>query len=83
MLLGSNTAITDEVLHKVLMNYLSNAECATIVAASAFSTKLQADILHLLSRFGCRQLPSPSNICTLLLKAVVYQFCNKPAAALL
>ena len=47
-----------------------------------YSVVVQTEILDVLSQFGCRQLPCPSNLASLLHKAALYEFCIKPAAAL-
>lgn len=47
----------------------------------AFSSQLQEILLNILSRFGCRQMPTPSNLRACLIQVAQFEFCSKPAAA--
>ena len=41
-----------------------------------------SELVNILTRFGCRQIPTPQNLRTLVEQAARCEFCIKPAAAL-
>ena len=74
--------MNDDIFVKAFLNYISNNNRSMLIKASSISQTLQMEIVDILGRFGCRQLPTTSNLSALLLKAATYEFCIKPAAAL-
>ena len=88
MLLGPNTTIPRSFLLDALMDFISDNEreklrstlqCKT---TSSFATpEIKSDIISILSRLGCRQMPTPQNLAEIIVSVAKYEFCNKPAAA--
>ena len=50
--------------------------------ASTFPTpEMKTDVISILSRLGCREMPTPQNLAEIIVGVAKYEFCNKPAAA--
>ena len=85
MLLGQ-VDIPDRMLVTSFADSLSTVEsqlikaCLTITAKH-FSTGIQSKLINLLSRFGSRQMPTPSNLRIHLVQVAKYQFLTKPIGA--
>ena len=47
-----------------------------------FSSELQDELTSTLAQFGCRVLPTPSNLMTAIQQVARYEFLTKPAAAI-
>ena len=45
------------------------------------STALQFNTLSILGRYGCREMPNPSNLCRLISQVATFQFVMRPAMA--
>ena len=86
MVLGPTVPIPSDIIIQSFADYVSDVERCTLKAAldskESFSAAMRADLLNLLSRFGCRQVPTRSNLCALVEQMALYEFCAKPAAAL-
>lgn len=88
ILLGSSVIISKDLLLDSFLDYISNVEKNTLQEAVSFSKKnwfpsdLKEKLMVILSRFGCRLLPSPSNIVSLIEQVARYEFCIKPAAGI-
>ena len=65
-------------------DYVSDLERQMLKAALAsstlFSSAIRSDLVNILSRFGCRQIPTHLNLLTA--QAAQCEFCAKPAASL-
>ena len=67
-LFGPNVAITDDCLVESLVDYLSSYESSIVRDAitpsvgATYSSCTKAKLIGILSRLGCREIPSPSNI---------------------
>ena len=86
MVLGPTVTTPASIITESFADYISDIERNTLKAAldskAPFTSALRADLLNILSRFGCRQMPTPSNLHNLVEQVALYEFCAKPAAAL-
>ena len=87
-LLGPGVTISQDILMEAFIDYISVTERSTLKTALnggydfAFPSPVLNVVMNILSRFGCRQIPKPSNLVTLIEQVVRYEFCIKPAAAI-
>ena len=86
MVLGPSVMIPPSILIESFSEYVSEVERLKIKAALAcslpFSPSVAEDLVNILSRFGCRQIPTYLNLPKLIEDVARYEFCVKPAAAL-
>ena len=86
MILGPTLAIPSSIIVESFTDYVSDLERQMLKAALAsstpFSSAVTCDLVNVLSRFGCRQIPTHLNLQTLVEQAARCEFCVKPAAAL-
>jgi len=47
----------------------------------SFLDDTRADMVSILSRYGCRDIPTPANLIELMAKVTRFEFCCKPTAA--
>ena len=86
MLLGPKT-VSCQILLEAFLDYISAHERAVFKEAltydidGKFSSTIQETLLSVLSRFGCRQLPSPYNLKSCIEHIAQYEFITRPAAA--
>ena len=52
------------------------------LSAKKFTAQTTTELLTILSRFGCREMPTPSNLKQLLLQLAKYEFVTKPFATI-
>ena len=87
-LLGPSVAIPDDYLVESLIDYLTAYESSILRDAVAhgvgesYSPCAQARLIDILSRLGCREIPSPSNIKRLVVSIARHIFISKPLGAL-
>lgn len=87
MVLGPTVVIPSSIIMQSFADYISDVEHRTIKAAHDSSTHLSSEVKLtlrsiILSRFGCRQVPTLSNLSNLIEQVARYEFCAKPAAAI-
>ena len=90
MLLGPSVTIPRSFLLDALMDYISDNEREKLKIAlrykgtsSSFPTpEMKSDVISMMSRFGCREMPTPRNLAELIVNVAKYEFCTKPAAAI-
>ena len=89
MLLGPAAAssISDKVLLNTFLDFISTYERSTLKLALAcdgvsFPVSVQEELTTVLGGFGCRQLPTPSNLPKLVIQVARYIFLTKPAASI-
>ena len=80
--------IPDDILLEAFMNYLSIKEQAIINEANMcngdkFSGDLQESLLDILSLYGCRTIPLPSQLTTTLVQAANYLFVHKSLSVIM
>lgn len=85
LLLGPTTTIPDSILINSFLDFLSMYESGVIREAmkcpSAYCVSFQSKVVNILSRFGLREVPTPSNISDVIVKVARYAFLVKPMAA--
>ena len=86
ILCGPGASIPQPMLCEAFLDYISAIERdifkdALSMCSGTFSCEVQEKLLGTLSRFGCRQMPTPSNLKTCLIQVAQFEFCSKPAAA--
>ncbi len=88
-IIQGQVVIPDWILLRSFVDSLNSHESSILKDAFAvkdkeesFSSSLKQSLLGILSRYGCRNLPSPRNLSKLVLDAVKYEFVIKPCAAL-
>ena len=86
-LLGPGTVIPDHIYIEAFMDFLSITERQTVTKAmnstdNNFQRELLNQLVCILSRFECRQLPAPLSLLKMIVQAAKYEFLIKPAAVL-
>ena len=79
--------VTPQVLLDGFLDYISSTERGIFKDAlkcqsDKFPSAMQGGLLDTLSKFGCRQLPTPSNLMSIIERIAEYEFLAKPAAAI-
>ena len=86
MLLGPSVTIPSSLIIDFFSDYVSDVERLklqeALATSSPFSPSLSEDLLGILSRFGCRQVPTHVNLPERIEDVARYEFCVKPAAEL-
>jgi hypothetical protein len=85
MILGNAIAIPRSIILDALMDYISNVEREHLKSASCYQSscprfpeRVQTDVIAILSRLGCREIPTPSNLANLIEQVARFEFCCKP-----
>ena len=84
MLLDPGRLIPSDINEGTFLNCLCCVERETIKEAfccQVFTHEMQSMLLNTLSRYGCRQVPTTSNLPQLLQQIAKYELCIKPTAA--
>ena len=86
-LLGPSVKISTSTLLEAFLDYVSATERTILKRALdncnvSFQPEELDQIIAILSRFGCRIMPTPSSLISIIEQAARYEFCLKPAAAL-
>ena len=86
---GPNVEVPDTILLESFVDYLSCHESSLIHEAiklgekgTSFSSHMQADLINTLSRLGCTEIPSFSNIKRLVITISKHLLVNKPLGTL-
>ena len=87
ILLGSGVTVPLNILMETFVDYISTAEQSLLRSAletttSSFPTNILRQLITLLTRFGCRTIPTPSSLREMVRNVAVYEFCVKPLAAI-
>ena len=88
MILGPTVKDVSKVLLDAFLDYVSSTERMVFKDAleckdvHRFPGDIQDTLLNVLSRFGCRTLPTPSNLISTIKRVSEYEFIVKPAAAI-
>ena len=86
LLLGPCTTTSSEVLIEAFIDSVSandNRILRSALCAKEFNDKTTSELLTIISRYGCREIPRPSNLKQLLLQLAKYDFNTKPYAAII
>ena len=87
MLMGPQS-VSCKILLQSFLDFISAHERAVFKEALAYSqdggfpSAIQETLLSVLSRFGCRQLPTPTNLKPCIEHIAQYEFVSRPAAAI-
>ena len=83
-LLGPSVTVSTSILLDAFLDYVSATERAILKQAiDNHDGSFEVDqIVAILSRFGCRAVPTPASLISMIEQAARYEFCLKPAAAL-
>ena len=74
-LLGAGVNIPQDILMEVFIDYIIVTERNTLKTTLndlAFPVPLLNKVMHTISRFGCRQIPKPSNVVTLIEQVLIW-----------
>lgn len=87
ILLGANVDIPDHVLLDTWNEYLCTYEAALIkdalvINSPCFPKSMQHSLIGVLSRCGCREIPTPQTLRRILTQVASYEFHVKPVAAI-
>ena len=89
ILLGPATAakVSESVLLESLTNNLSTHQATNLKEAikfrgRAFPPTILTDLLEILSSFGCREVPQPTNLKRIVLDVAKFEFLLKPATTI-
>ena len=83
-LLLQSSEIDDDILMSTFIHTVSAVEADTLSRAfvlSEFPADFQMQLSSILGRFGCRQLPTTSNLRQLVLQVARFEFVTKPSGA--
>ena len=82
---GPVVQVPDSILLESFMDYVSTFE-GTVLRNALKSRKLtmeeQTDVVNVLSRVGCREIPTSNNLSQLLVQMAKYEFQEVPIGAL-
>ena len=85
VLLGPNTIVPDSILLSTFPDLLTDLESRVIREAieckSPFSQELTKNLIDMLARFGCREIPTNETIRAVLIRISHYEMLWKPLAA--
>ena len=85
LLLGPCTTTPLQQLMEAFIESISdhdNRSLRSALSAKQFTAQTTTELLTILSRFGCREMPTPSNLKQMLLQLAKYEFVTKPYAAI-
>lgn len=83
-LCGPSVHISDAVIESFI-DYLITHESSFLrnsIEQTSFSCQTQTQLINVLSRLGCTEVPSPSNIKQVVLRVARHLFIGKPLGAL-
>ena len=91
MILPGAGDLPDEVITEVFVQSLSfhdanvfrDALKAVRANEATFSESMKSALVSVLSRFGCRELPTPTRFMKLIVEVGKYEFLRKPASAII
>ncbi len=85
VLLGLSTSISQEIFIKYFLEFLSHIDRKVITAAlqaKKFTHLTNTSVINVLSRFGCREFPTPTNLAHILYTLARHHFMSHPFATL-
>ena len=84
-LCGPSVHIPDAIIMESFIDYLATHESSLLrksIQQKSFSCQTQSQLISVLSRLGCTEVPSPSNVKQLILRVARHLFIGKPMGAL-
>lgn len=85
VILGTSVSISEDIFVKSLSDFLSTVDqkvIADALEAKKFEKNLLDSLVNILSRFGCRDLPTPEKLRHILSSLAQHQFRSQPFAAI-
>ena len=84
MLLSTSIELPSSILLDALIDYVNPNEREKLKYALEGKDflEIKSEVIAVLSRFGCRQVPTIATLPNILLDVARYEFCVKPAAAI-
>ena len=85
ILIGHTVEVPSDIILDSFIDYISDADrmlLKSALASKEFSSEVFGGVLSIVSKYGCRTIPNPSNLKKLILDIAYCEFCVKPAAAL-
>ncbi len=88
MLLGPSVSLPPNTLLDSFLDYITPFERDTLKRAllqskcEVFPSELHDELTSTLAQFGCRVLPTPSNLMSAIQQVARYEFLTKPAAVI-
>ena len=84
MLLSTSIELPSSILLDALIDYVNPNEREKLKYAIEGKDflEIKSEVIAVLSRFGCRQVPTIATLPNILLDVARYEFCVKPAAAI-
>ena len=85
ILLGLSTNISQSILVNSFSEFLGPLDrkaISTALEAKEFTMGIKSNVITILSRFGCREVPTPHNLVRLLCSLARHHFKSQPFAAL-
>ncbi len=72
----------NSLLDYVSVNERYKLNSALNVKGSMFKPEIKSDVISVLCRLGCREMPTPMNLPKLITQVAQFEFCSKPAGAI-
>ena len=85
MLIGPTVDIPKSFLLDALMDFISKPERDSVISSlrlKAFAPEVVSSLISILSRLGCREVPTPTNLPDLIVQVSKYEFLIKPMGAI-
>lgn len=90
ILLPPGGQLPQEILVETLVDCLNHHDASIFDSAfkeiklgnEKFSSRVHSNLLSILGRFGCREMPNPLNLTTLISQVASFQFVMQPAIAI-
>jgi len=86
-LLGPTVDVPLHIMVQSFQDYLSSVDRATVQEAlrfkgNSYPNELVVQLVNILSRYGCREMPTPKNIMQLLHVIAKHEFISRPFKAI-
>ena len=88
VLCGPEMIIRDSIFLESLVDYVPTSDCNILkkafkVTDDCYDEKMKTGLIDILSRLGCSEMPTPSNIKRLLISTAKHTFHGKPLGLLI
>lgn len=85
-LLGPSVSISRDIFMQSLSDFVSAVDRRVIITALSetekFTEEIKSNLVNVISRFGCRDIPTPVNLKDVLFGIARHQFKSQPFASL-
>lgn len=88
VLLGPTVSIDEKILRKSLLDHFNYHDASVLRRAfqyvdGEYPSELQSSLLSLVGAYGCRKIPTPVNLSSLITTIAKHEFLVKPVGAIL